>query len=362
MNDEREDALDADEARALAALEAAERLDPPPGFAAGVMGQLSSPRRVLSDSNPGFWTPRSRRQAIGGGGMSSKKVLLGIAAVAVLAIGYFAVTGFPPTGPGSDATVGAAKKYQSEQIAQKDVTLSNPEIQRVLQSDAFHKLVTNPQTRAILTSKEFQKAIASIEVQGLLGRAAGDAEMMQELDSAFDSKAVGELMSYLSKNSEASAALGSAFEDAAVERALDQAADKSIENASGRATDSAAGKALDAALSGAIQDRALERLLEGATRDAAFTRLLANEAFQDAMQNPAFAGLLADPAFGAAFADRGFLESISNPAILEAARGGLLEAALEQASSAAAGAAAGAAIDKASDAAQGRASGAANGR
>ena len=55
--------------------------------------------------------------------MSTKKVLLGIAAVAVVAIGYFAVTGFPPVGPGTEGTVGAAKRYQSEQMATKDVVL-----------------------------------------------------------------------------------------------------------------------------------------------------------------------------------------------------------------------------------------------
>ena len=144
MIHERDDvAKDADEQRALRALDGAERLDVPIGFAENVMRsvrerapggvQLSGPARVLGDKNPEFWSPDRRREPSGGGSMSSRKLLLGIAAAAVIAIGYFAVRGFPPVGPGSDATVGAAKKYQSEQITAKDVTLQTPEVQRVLQ-------------------------------------------------------------------------------------------------------------------------------------------------------------------------------------------------------------------------------------
>ena len=284
MSDERDEASDPDEARALHALEAAELFDPPADFVPGVMRQLSAQTRVLGDRNPKFWTLRTVRLASGGGGMSSRNALLGIAAVAVLAIGYFAVTGFPPTGPGAEGTVGAAKKYQSEQISAKDVQLQNPEVQRVLQSDAFHKLVTNPQTRSILTSKEFQKAMAAAEVQGLVAQAAESADLAHQLDGAMDSKAVAGLMSYLSRNSEASAALDAALDNAAVDAALDAAAGKAMENAAGKALDAASAKALDAAFSKALQDSALQKLVSEASHDAAFAGLLSNEAFQDALQ------------------------------------------------------------------------------
>ncbi len=56
---------------------------------------------------------------------TSKKALLGVAAVAVIAIGYFAIKGYPPVGDGAAGTVGAAKKYQSEQISDKDVVLKD---------------------------------------------------------------------------------------------------------------------------------------------------------------------------------------------------------------------------------------------
>jgi hypothetical protein len=358
---ERDDvAQDADEERALRALDEAERLEVPIGFAENVMRsvreraaggiQLSGPARVLGDRNPEFWSPDRRRQPSGGRSMSSRKVLLGIAAVAVIAIGFFAVKGFPPVGPGSDATVGAAKKYQSEQIAAKDVLLQNPEVQRVLQSDTFRKLVTNPETRAILTSKDFQKALAAAEVQAFLAQAR-DASVAQALDGALDAKAVSGLLSYLSRNSEAATEVDAALKDAAVEKALDRATEKATENASGRVLDAASSKALDQALGKAIQDSVLHQMVVDAAHDASFAQLLGNQVFQEALKDQVFAGLLADPAFGKALGDKLFIDGITNAAFLEAAKGGVLGAAIDAASAAAAGAA----LEKATDAAQGKA-------
>jgi len=93
--------------------------------------------------------------------MSSRKVLLGIAAVAVLAIAYFAITGFPPVGPGSEATVGAAKRYQSEQISGKDVVLQNAELQAFMQTDVFHSLISDKRALKVLGSETFRDALAN---------------------------------------------------------------------------------------------------------------------------------------------------------------------------------------------------------
>jgi hypothetical protein len=343
MKDERDVAQDPDEARALRALDEAERLTPPADFVSGVMRQLSPKSNVLGDRNPEFWSPDRRRQSSGGGTMSSRKVLLGIAAVAVLAIAYFAVTGFPPTGPGSEATIGAAKRYQSEQISSKDVVLQKPEVQRVLQSDSFHKLVSNPQTRALLASKEFQKAMRAGEVQALIQEAADSADLVQQLDGAAGDKAVNELWSYLETHSDAAAELDAAFDNAAFEKALDAATEK--------AADASASKALDSAIKDAIQDAGLEKLLLAAVDDASFAGLLGNEAFQAALENPAFVALMAEASFAEAFSDEALLEAISDPAFFEAVEAGALEAAIEQAAS---GAASGAAVEKATDAAQGK--------
>ena len=226
--------------------------------------------------------------------MASRKLLLGIAAVAVIAIGYFAVRGFPPVGPGSEGTVGAAKKYQSEQISAKDVVLQSPEVQRVLQSDSFRRLVSNPETRAILASKDFQKAMGSAQVQAFLATAAQDGATAKALDGALDASAVSGLMGRLATDSAAAAAVGAALSDAAVAKAFDGAAAKAAENASAKAIDGASAKAIDQALGKAIQDAGLAKMLADAAHNAAFAELLSNDAFQAAMSNPAFLGLLSD--------------------------------------------------------------------
>ena len=80
--------------------------------------------------------------------MASRKVLLGIAAAAVIAIAYFAVKGFPPVGPGAEGTVGAAKRYQSAADDRKDVVLQDEGVQSCLQSDAFRQLIADKEARA----------------------------------------------------------------------------------------------------------------------------------------------------------------------------------------------------------------------
>ena len=56
----------------------------------------------------------------------SKRILLIVGALAVIALGYFGVRGYPPVDQGAEGTVGAAKRYEAEQIASKDVVLKNP--------------------------------------------------------------------------------------------------------------------------------------------------------------------------------------------------------------------------------------------
>ena len=92
---------------------------------------------------------------------TSKKALLGVAAVAVIAIGYFAVKGYPPLGGGAAGTIGAAKRYESEQISGKDVVLKDAELQAFMQTDVFQALVSDKQAVKVLGSDSFRDALAS---------------------------------------------------------------------------------------------------------------------------------------------------------------------------------------------------------
>ena len=82
----------------------------------------------------------------------AKKVLLGVAVVAVLSTGYFVIKGWPPSQDGAQGTINAAKRYHTEQIANGDVALQNPEVQQLMQTDFFHRMVTD---------KNFQHMVAS---------------------------------------------------------------------------------------------------------------------------------------------------------------------------------------------------------
>ena len=46
----------------------------------------------------------------------AKKALLGLAAAAAVLIAVFVTTGWPPTLPGSEGAIGAAKRHQAQQM------------------------------------------------------------------------------------------------------------------------------------------------------------------------------------------------------------------------------------------------------
>ena len=156
--------------------------------------------------------------------MSTKKALLGIAAAAVIAIGYFAVSGFPPVGPGAEGTVGAAKRYQSEQMASKDVVLQDTGVQQLLQSDTLRKLIADKETRAILVSEDFKKAMSDASVQALVQQMAADRALAAAVGSAAHDGAVQRLFAEAASNEAVRSALGQALDNAAVAKAFDQAA------------------------------------------------------------------------------------------------------------------------------------------
>jgi hypothetical protein len=265
--------------RAAASLAAAVREEAPPGLSQAVMervraeDQPSSASGVLIDRTTAQPYGVGRHLPSGGRRMAtSRKVLVGIAAAAVVAIGYFAVNGFPPIGPGAAGTVGAAQRYQSEQMNAADVTVRNDGVQALLQSDDFRHVVSNKETREILTSREFQRAVSDASVQALLHQLASDRSFADSLRLAASDAAAQKL-----------------FADAARAAA---------------AVDAVRSGAADAARSGAA-DAARSSLLSLASHNQAFAQLAKNEAFAQALHNGAFASLLAN---------QGFANLISNPA------------------------------------------------
>lgn len=76
-------------------------------------------------------------------------VIGGILAATVLAVlAWKGMLGYPPQG--TEGAIGAAKRYQTDQIAPSDVQISDAQMQSLLQSDLFRRMQTD---------SEFRKAV-----------------------------------------------------------------------------------------------------------------------------------------------------------------------------------------------------------
>lgn len=101
----------------------------------------------------------------------AKKVLWIVAATAALALITMKLVGYPPVEKGTEATIGAAQRYQSPQISSADVKTQDAELQAFLQSDLFRRLTTDKTAREALKNKDFQKALQEPAVRAVLASA-----------------------------------------------------------------------------------------------------------------------------------------------------------------------------------------------
>ena len=344
--------------RAVEALAGAAR-EEPPGLASAVMERVRAEHQLprassvlASDTSQVNGVSAGRNDWRGGWSMAtSRKVLLGIAAAAVIAVGYFAVNGFPPVGPGAEGTVGAAKRYQSEQMAGKDVAVQDDGVQALLQSDAFRRVVADKQTRAILASKEFQKAVSDASVQAVVHRLATDKAFADSLKAAASDASFQKLLADAARNGAADAARSSAADaarssaaDAARNSAADAARNSAADAARSNAADAARSSAADAARSSAADaarnsaaDAARSNLIAQAAQNPAFAELSRSEAFQGALRSQAFLGLLADKGFVALVSDPGAASLLSSASFQQALANGALDKALDAAAAGATG-------------------------
>jgi len=99
------------------------------GLSAIALAVLSASQDVMVDAYRTDLMPEAERGAgAAAGALGYRAAMLAVGAVAVIAAGYFAIKGIPPVEKGAEGTVGAAKRYQSEQIAKGDVVVQNLEV------------------------------------------------------------------------------------------------------------------------------------------------------------------------------------------------------------------------------------------
>jgi hypothetical protein len=158
-------------------------VDPPTTLVNEVMSTIAS-RRAVRGTHPSV-IPTKR------GEIMAKKVLWIVAATAALALITMRLVGYPPVEKGTEATIGAAQRYQSPQISSADVKTEDAQLQAFLQSDLFRQLTTDKTARQALKNKDFQKALQEPQVRAALAstdarfaiaaakKAAGDALLVR---------------------------------------------------------------------------------------------------------------------------------------------------------------------------------------
>jgi hypothetical protein len=121
--------------------------DPPAGFTRNVMARIVSEGHTI--------TKRTKPLHQEGSAMT-RKAMWGLAAAAAITLAVLSIKGFPTVGHGTEGTIGAAKKFDGQQLANKDVVLGDAAAQEFLQSAEFDRLVKDPDARSLLGAAALQ--------------------------------------------------------------------------------------------------------------------------------------------------------------------------------------------------------------
>src|SRR6185503_11160265 len=98
----------------------------------------------------------------GGEKVMARKTMIGLAAAAAVVLVAFSITGYPPTGKGTEGTIGQANRYQAPQpqMSASDVKLGDTAVQEFLQSDTFDRLMKDENARKLLADEGVRRALA----------------------------------------------------------------------------------------------------------------------------------------------------------------------------------------------------------
>jgi hypothetical protein len=164
FNDDRRDESD----DLSAVLNDLPRVDPPPSIVETVMSTIAQRAQTPAIQPRVNFTIRR-------GSTMAKKVLWSVAAAAAVALVALRMVGYPPVDSGTEATVGAAQRYQAPQVSAADVKVEDQQFQAFLQSDLFRQLVDDKAAQEALQNEELQRALLDARVRAAL--AMSDARL-----------------------------------------------------------------------------------------------------------------------------------------------------------------------------------------
>lgn len=237
-----------------------------------------------------------------GGFIMARKVMWGIAAAAVVVLGLFALTGYPPVGRDTEGSIGQAKRAQEPQMAAKDVVLGDTKAQEFMQSDVFDKLMKDPNARQMLSDASMRAELSNPELRaGLADTSLSQALSRADVRGAFTDM---DLQKAFADPGVQAALADSAFRLALADRGAakkltDAAAQRAFTNAYLQA---AMSKPLihDALSSAEFQAALSSAAVRGLLADAGMRKRLAEANVQVALANDALRGALSNPNFEAA--------------------------------------------------------------
>jgi len=130
--------------------------EPPPDLVSAVMARVDS----LTDRGARQTSVRTNGVTF----MTTRKAMWVLAAAAAVVLAVFIVTGFPKVDRGTEATIGAAQRYQAQQLSNKDVVVGDTEIQEFLQSETFDRLMKDESARRLLSTHSVRQALSNPEL------------------------------------------------------------------------------------------------------------------------------------------------------------------------------------------------------
>ena len=146
----------------------------------------------------------------------NKKILFGLAAAAAIVLAVITYNSNPPATVGTEATIGAAQRAQTPQIAAQDVKLGDTSTQDILQTETFDAIMRDETLRNLLGDAEFRRKLAASDLKAALSDNDVRIALRQvDLKAQLEDQAVKSAL----RNSSELAANAKKFEDANV-RAL----------------------------------------------------------------------------------------------------------------------------------------------
>jgi anti-sigma-K factor RskA len=163
-------------------LESVGGADAPPAFAKGVLAEIAAKgsASAIRDGRIKAFpidAPATRSPSIRRGISMNRRIVVGLAAAAVVVLAVASYFQNPPVNEGTEATIGAAQRYQAPQIEAKDVAVGDTSAQALMQTETWDAIVKDETLRTLLQDASFRAKLQDAELR----KGLADAELMRAL-------------------------------------------------------------------------------------------------------------------------------------------------------------------------------------